>query len=192
MMLNKMPLALLLSVALMGCAQTPFYESRHGDQVASLRVVSDVQHGSTFVTTSSGLDCKKDPNGARLGGFSPMLHGDFFLESNGLNHKLSLPGAEGLAYNMYSEWKVDAARPLFLRATAVVSGSGYVVGTTYVANNGEINAVAGFTPRTGEVYEVVYGFDGARPKLRLYEVAKQGDGRTVKTQLPFDLGSLDC
>lgn len=193
-MRKRQLLACAMPALLAGCGSLPpFYESHAGTQVASLRVLTLMQ-GSTFVTTAARLDCKKDPDGKRLGMFSPWLAGDWTGERAGLDHKLSLPGGEGLPHNMFSEWAIDADVPFIVHASAVIrgGGSGFVTGTTYVANNVEINNVAGFTPKAGHVYEIVYGIGPAKPELRLFEVQREEGGQVTRQSVPFDLGNQGC
>ena len=110
-----------------------------------------------------------------------------------MNHKLSLAGGEGLPYALFSEWKIDAEKPFFIHAYAVIhGGTGYVVGTTYVANNAEVNDAAGFTPHAGHTYEIVYGLNEGKPELHLFEMGAGASGQVSRIQLPFDLGSLRC
>ena len=192
MLARSLMLSLLSPMVLMGCAQPPFYESHAGAPVANLRVLTGMQ-GTTFFTTRAQLDCKKDSDDSRLGVFSPMLFGDFVKERAGVNHKLSLPGGEGLPYTMFSEWKIDAEKPFFIHAYAVIhGGTGYVVGNTYVANNTEVNDAAGFTPHADLTYEVTYGLNEGKPELHLFEIATGDTGQVTRTRLPFDLGSLRC
>jgi len=190
--IRTLPLACSTLLLLAGCESTPFYENHPDVESASLRVLTRMP-GSTSFSTTSQLDCRKSPDARRLGTFSPFVVDGFFAERAGQNHKLALPGEEGLRDDMYADWKIDAGRPFLVHAQAVVPGGpGMLVGKTYVEGNTTLDVVGGFTPQAGHVYEIDYARPARQPELRLFELVRQDDGRTERRPVAFDQGSKVC
>ena len=149
------------ALVLCGCAPA-FYRPAEGTPTANVRFVATYSGNTEFIVSDS-IDCATSGRSV-VGWFHPMDTASAYRR--GFDRREGMPGGDRYPSHMYSEMRVDAGKPFFIKVSSVAGGGAAPFSVDACAIKAEL------TVAPGREYEMVQVRDGRRCDVLFYELLR--------------------